>query len=108
PEVAFHLLAGAIFAGLAWLSHGGAAFSLIAVAPWVLWRVFRGEGRAWLAAAAVFLLLAVPWFAYQRFYDPPGDRLLKWHLGGQEAKDESVGTWQVIRKSYRAKPWTVI
>ena len=28
-----------------------------------------------------------PWLAYQRFYDPPGDRLLKLHLGGQETID---------------------
>src|SRR6185436_18513402 len=104
----FHLVACSIFAALAWLSHGGAAFSLIALAPWIVARMFRGERGGWLAAASVFLLLAVPWFAYQRFYDPPGDRLLKWHLAGQEAKDESVGAWQAIRESYRSKTWTEI
>src|SRR5204863_444759 len=34
-----------------------------------------------------------------------GDRLLKWHLGGQEAKNETVGAWQVIRETYATTPW---
>jgi hypothetical protein len=32
-------------------------------------------------------LLYLPWFAYQRFVDPPGDRLLKWQLAGLIAPD---------------------
>ena len=27
-------------------------------------------------------MLLLPWSAYQKFYDPPGDRLIKMHLGG--------------------------
>lgn len=96
-------LLGAALAGLAWLSHGGVAFSFLALAPWVAWRALRGEGRHWLAAAGVFLLFAVPWLAYQKFYDPPGNRLLKWHLGGQIDKDPR-GTWETLRDGYRALP----
>ncbi|WP_457395555.1 hypothetical protein, partial [Roseateles sp. P5_E1] len=25
----------------------------------------------------------MPWIAYQRFIDPPGDRLIKWHFAGK-------------------------
>jgi hypothetical protein len=32
--------------------------------------------------------LALPWLAYQRFYDPPGNRLVKWHLAGVVAVDD--------------------
>jgi len=96
-------LLGAAFAGLAWLSHGGVAFSFLALAPWIAWRALRGEGRHWLAAAGVFLMFAVPWLAYQKFYDPPGNRLLKWHLGGQIDKDQR-GTWATIRDGYHALP----
>jgi len=95
---------GALLAALGWLSHGGAAFSLLVLAPWVAGRVLRGEWRAWLAAAGVFALCAAPWIAYQKFYDPPGNRLLKWHLGGQIDKD-ARGTWQTIRESYAAIGW---
>ncbi len=92
---------GANLAGLAWLSHGGVAFSLLALAPWFLWRLFSGEARAWAPAALVFALFAAPWLAYQKFYDPPGDRLLKWHLAGQIPKDTRT-VWTALRESYRA------
>ena len=92
---------GAMLAGLAWLSHGGVAFSLLTLAPWLAWRALRGEWRGFVIAGAVFALFAGPWFLYQKFYDPPGDRLLKWHLGGVIPKD-TRGAWQTIRESHEA------
>lgn len=104
-----HLALGAVFAALGWLSHGGVAFSLLPLAPWIAWRATRGEGRGWIFAAAFFAILTLPWLAYQKFYDPPGNRLLKWHLAGQPAID-SRGTWETIREAYHATPgrelWT--
>ena len=43
-----------------------------------------GRGPRWgrLAGGLLALVLYAPWLAYQRLYDPPGDRLLKWHLAG--------------------------
>ncbi len=101
------ILAGAVLASLAWLSHGGVAFSYLVLAPWIAWRMLRGEARDWLLAALIFGLCAAPWIAYQKFYDPPGNRLLKWHLGGQIPKD-ARGTWQTIREGYAALTWTQI
>jgi hypothetical protein len=89
----------AVFAALAWLTHGGVAFSLLALAPVIAWRFWRGEMRAWLPAAGVLLMLTVPWFAFQKLYDPPGNRLLKWHLAGQTTVD-ARGTWETLRDSY--------
>ncbi|MDB5070607.1 MAG: hypothetical protein JWM87_1718 [Candidatus Eremiobacteraeota bacterium] len=75
------VLAG-VCAALALLAHGSAAFFLLpAFALAVAYRrVPFGRAPAWGAVAAVALLL--PWSAYQRFYDPPGDRLIKMHLAG--------------------------
>jgi hypothetical protein len=101
------ILIGAVLAALAWLSHGGVAFSFLVLTPWILWRCLRGEWRHWLWAALVFGLCAAPWIAYQKFYDPPGNRLLKWHLGGQIPKD-ARGTWQTIRENYSALSWEKI
>lgn len=92
-------LIGAALMALAWLSHGGVAFSCLALAPWIAWRALRGEWRQCGLAAITFLAFATPWICYQKFYDPPGDRLLKWHLGGQIAKDPR-GTWETIRTAY--------
>jgi hypothetical protein len=103
PLVPSRLL-GAMLAALAWLSHGGVAFSFLALAPWAAWRAARGEFRAWLGAAVAFLLLTLPWFVYQQVYEPPANRLVKWHLGGQEARD-ARGTWETIRDGYRALSW---
>ena len=101
------ILLGAALAAAAWLSHGGVAFSFLALAPWVIWRSLRGEWRDWLKASLVFVLIASPWVAYQRVYDPPGNRLLKWHLGGQIPKDDR-GVWRTIRENYAKLTWEQI
>jgi hypothetical protein len=89
----------ALFAALGWLSHGGVAFSYLPLLPWVAWRAFRGEWRPWLPGAALCLALMLPWMAYQKFYDPPGNMLLKLHLAGQDRQDER-GLTQTLRDNY--------
>ncbi|MES2696238.1 MAG: hypothetical protein V4773_22390 [Verrucomicrobiota bacterium] len=101
-----HLLLCSALLALAWLAHGGVAFSLLALAPWAAHRLGLEPRRAVLAAAA-FAVLALPWMAYQKFYDPPGNRLLKWHLGGQVPKD-TRGTLQTIREAYAGLTWSQI
>jgi hypothetical protein len=97
-------VAGAVLAALAWLSHGGVAFSFLAFTPWAAWRAWRGDWRAWTVAAVAFLVLALPWVAYQKFYDPPGNRLLKWHLAGQIEIDPR-GLVESIRDGYQKLSW---
>jgi hypothetical protein len=99
--------AGAACAALGCLAHTGVAFSLLPLVPWIAWRSLRGEAGAWLLAGVVFAALLLPWAAYQRFYDPPGNRLIKWHLGGQ-AEVNSRTTWQTLRDGYRSKSWKQI
>ncbi|HEX5761503.1 MAG TPA: hypothetical protein VFY04_00075 [Solirubrobacterales bacterium] len=93
--------AGALFAalcGFAMLAHGASAFAVI---PLLGYAVLRGiPSLRWLAAAAlVAVALLGSWSAYQRFADPPGDRLLKWQLGGALAIDDR-GALEAIVDGY--------
>jgi hypothetical protein len=101
---AIGLLVGGMTA-LAMLSHGSAAFLLIGIAVMVVvtwrWPSWRTSAVA-LGTGAV---LYAPWAAYQAFVDPPGNRLLKWHLAGVIDVDQrSFG--QALREAYGALSWS--
>ncbi len=100
------VLVGAAMAALALLSHAGVVFSFIALVPWLIWRM-RFDWRSWIAASCLFLVFALPWIAFQKFYAPPGNRLIKWHLAGQVDIDHR-GTWQTLKESYSALSWNEI
>jgi hypothetical protein len=95
PRVA--ALIGALLA-LSMLSHGSSIFGVI---PLVIFAAFRGvPSWRWLAAALTALLLVyVPWTAYQKYAVPPGNRLLKWQLGG-ETEVNPEGTLEAIENGY--------
>lgn len=98
------VLVGGSFA-LALLGHGTIAFSMLALPAWPpAWRWARTWGRrgATMAALAAALLLG-PWTLYQTFYDPPGHRLVKWHLAGVERVDPR-GVGRAIRDAYAETP----
>lgn len=91
-------LAGAC-AAFAWLAHGSTAFALLGLG--LAWLIFRApHWRHVPAILMTFALLALPWILYQRFVDPPGNRLLKWHLGGVIDID-ARSTWETLRDAYR-------
>ena len=97
---------GGIWAALGWLSHGGVAFSLVGLAPLALfwsWRE-RQFRHPWLIAAICFIVVSAPWFAYQKLYEPPGNRLMKWHLAGVIPPD-SRGFAETLFDSYRQIGW---
>jgi hypothetical protein len=93
----------ALCAALAWLAHGGAAFSLLALAPLWWWLDPPRRRHVWRATAA-FVVLATPWLLYQHFVDPPGNRLLKWHLAGVADVDGRSFT-QALADAYRSMTW---
>ena len=94
-------LAG-ICAALALLAHGSSAFFVLpAVALVIAFR--RPPARTLVAALAAGVLLLIPWSAYQRFYDPPGDRLLKMHLAGTKGVDPRPAA-AVIAEAYARTP----
>src|SRR5262249_35842986 len=90
---------------LSLLSHGATTFSLLALP--VLWLSLRLHEVVTLRQTALMVALLIalmaPWFAYQRFFDPPGDRLLKWHLAGIVDLDPR-GTREAIADQYATLP----
>ncbi len=97
------LPAAALAFTLAMLSHGAAAFALPAVAVLAVAAMIRRSGwlRGGIVAAVVTAVTYLPWMAYQRFYDPPGDRLLKWHLAGVIPRDDRSFA-QAVVEAYRS------
>ncbi len=95
PRVA--ALVGALLA-LAMLSHGSSIFGVI---PLVLLAFWRGlPSWRWVGAAILGgLALMGPWVAYQHYADPPGNRLIKWQLGG-DIEIDSKGTLEAIEDGY--------
>jgi hypothetical protein len=89
-------------ATLALLAHTGVGFSVLAL-PWlaICWRPWRVVSmRSAIVAAIVAIGLMGPWLAYQRFYDPPGNRLFKMHFAGVPDID-ARGTGQALLDAYR-------
>lgn len=101
-EVRGKLWAAALIGGLcalALLAHGGSIFGVIALVVVVAYRGL--PSRRWLALALLVGVAAMaPWLAYQRFGDPPGNRLEKWTLAGV-VKIDDRGVSQAIVDSYR-------
>lgn len=93
-EVRSRLWGGALVAalcGLAMMGHGSSVFGIIGL---VVVAAFRGlPNWRWLGVAVLTLIVVMaPWSAYQRWGDPPGNRLEKWYLAGDLGPDEkSVG-----------------
>jgi hypothetical protein len=91
----------AALAALSMLAHGGTAFGLLALAPFVFrWRR-KLTARVAAACAAAFAALYVPWLLYQRFVDPPGNRLTKWMLAGVVSIDRR-GALRAVIEQYRS------
>ncbi len=86
-------------AALGWLAHGAAAFSLVTLALVLLLPGYFPGWKNCLLAALIFGGLSLPWVAYQKFCDPPANRLMKWHLAGVVPIDSRT-TWEAIRDSY--------
>jgi hypothetical protein len=97
---------GALLA-LSLLSHGGAVFALVPMLLLVpLFTRLAEHSSSWdikriSAAALVAFLLYLPWILYQKFYDPPGNRLLKMHLAGVNQVD-SRPFLETVKTSYGA------
>ncbi len=101
-EIRRSLWGAALFAallGLAMLGHGASVFGVL---PLLAIGAVRGmPSRRWLGIAVLAgLVLMVPWWAYQHYGEPPGNRLVKWYLGGAvEPDDRSVP--EAITDGYR-------
>ncbi len=106
-RVLYWALAGAFFAA-GMLSHSGIVFTLVPIGAVLL---FVRRYRPSLRMAAVGLVAAAvlmgPWLAYQKFYDPPGNRLMKWHLAGVITVDDR-GLGEALYDSYSTTPTSAL
>jgi len=83
------VLLASLFA-LAMLCHGTSVYFVM---PLVLFAALHGRPRYSSVVAAVrsAAILYLPWMAYQHYFDPPGDRLLKSQLAAHgEIDNRSV------------------
>jgi hypothetical protein len=109
-EVRSRLWGGALVAalcGLGMMGHGSSVFGIIPIA---LIATFRGlPSWRWLGVAVLTLIVVMaPWSAYQKWGDPPGNRLTKWYLGGDVEPDEKSVS-EAIRDGYgEAKLSTIL
>jgi len=100
-------LAGASYA-LGLLSHGGVIFSVFALAFIAFIPRFYPGIKSLLIGSLVFIILIIPWLAYQKLHAPPGNRLVKWHFAGVTQIDnrttvdtlvdayQSLSIWEII------------
>jgi len=64
------------------LAHGGTVFAILGLFLLMLLLRRVPNARSCATALAAMVILYLPWSLYQKFVDPPGDRLLKWHIAG--------------------------
>jgi hypothetical protein len=93
------LLTGTL-AALGLLAHGGSVFSVFGITLTLLSLRRRIGVRALLLIGVTLFCIYLPWTLYQKLYDPPGDRLLKWHLAGVAGVDSRPFV-QVFTSAYK-------
>ena len=101
PITYFQTVLAAMCLGLSLMAHPGSAFSLAALAL-IFFSRFRGlfPYRRLLIGLLVLMAYVLPWTAYQKFVDPPGNRLIKMHIAGEYDID-SRSAWRGIRDAYK-------
>jgi hypothetical protein len=87
-----------LLCALAFLAHGSSAFVILPLLAAAAWRGL--PSWTWLGTAVVAgVVLLASWSAYQHYADPPGNRLIKWQIGGSLEIDEP-GALETIADSY--------
>ncbi len=113
-------IAGGALAAFGSLAHGGVMWALLALAPLVLLSTFfRREipkvdralrarfspfqlpWRHLLLAATAWILLSLPWFAYQQLYERPDDRSLTTTVVSNDRTVGSSGALETRRTNLR-------
>ncbi|MEX3967256.1 hypothetical protein AB4Y42_34365 [Paraburkholderia sp. EG286B] len=86
---------------LGMLSHGAIIFGVFGLIPLFVTNRRHWNARLIVICAVSSVVLYAPWMAYQKYFDPPGDRLVKWHLANlHEISPEKP--LEAIVGSYRA------
>jgi hypothetical protein len=69
------------------LAHGASMFAVLGLALTIIALKKHIAIKSLLIIGVGVFCLYLPWILYQKVFDPPGDRLLKWHLAGVIAID---------------------
>jgi len=90
----------------AMLTHGGSIFALFplfatAILFWKLPHV-----RHWGSMILPFFCCMLPWMLYQKYFDPPGDRLVRWHIAGFTGPTD-LSLPELLISQYRSLGWEV-
>jgi hypothetical protein len=86
-------------AGLGMMGHGGVVFTIPAIALMLIRPRNFPAVKPIIVGCLLFSLMLAPWMAYQKLYEPPGNRLLKWHLAGVVKIDDRTFS-QALKDSY--------
>lgn len=89
----------AALCGLAMMGHGSSIFGFIPLALIAIWRGLPSWRWVGVAVLVGLFLFQAPWSAYQKYHDPPGNRLVKYMLAGVPEIDDR-GTLEAIVDSY--------
>jgi hypothetical protein len=81
PTRSMWALAG-LAAGAGMVSHAGVAFTLLPMGLLLLWRRYRPSWSHVGLLTVGGALMQLPWTAYQKFVDPPGNQLLLYSFAG--------------------------
>lgn len=96
----FSLTAAGIMAALAMLAHGAALFGLLGFSIYLFITKTIPKPLNSLTCIVAATVFYSPWIAYQKLYDPPGDRLLKWQLAGVIDRQDSLSPISAIYDEY--------
>lgn len=88
-----------IAAALAMLAHGGAIFSILGISLWALVSGQFHRARLLAASAVIAAVAYAPWVYYQHAIDPPGNRLIIWHVAGF-VPIQPGNTLDIIKRGY--------
>ena len=100
-EVRKSFWGAALVAGLCALALMGHGSSVFGVIPLVIVAAWRGlPSWRWIGVALLAgIIVMAPWSAYQKWGDPPGNRLTKWTLAADLGGDD-LSTGAAIRRAY--------
>jgi hypothetical protein len=90
-EIKSNLLNGylvGVLSALAMLSHGGSVFALLGIGLTLLLKRRLPNTAIIICSLVSGIAILTTWSFYQGYIDPPGNRLLKWHLAGVIPVDE--------------------
>ncbi|QJI44967.1 hypothetical protein HKK52_29735 [Pseudomonas sp. ADAK2] len=104
-KVNLSLTAAGIMAALSMLSHGAALFGLLGFSIYLLITRTTPKPFTSLICVVTAILIYSPWVAYQKLYDPPGDRLLKWQLAGIIIRQDTLPPLTAILDEYAKIGW---